>query len=92
MSRTYFAFKIVQGGQQIASGSAPDLATAQREAGHYWLMYRQDGPCEAFIRRPRSRTWLRMMVVGPQNPARAGVLDAERTKIEPEIQHKDEGL
>lgn len=36
-------FRVDQGDVTVAEGSAPDVATAHREAMHYAIMYAQDG-------------------------------------------------
>lgn len=48
-------FEVHQGGMVVAAGEAPDRDTAIREAGHYTMMYGQDGPAHAIVRRKRSR-------------------------------------
>jgi hypothetical protein len=37
-------FTVEQDGMEVASGEAPTEDEAKREAGHYALMYSQDGP------------------------------------------------
>jgi len=43
-------FEVEQAGQIVAEGSAPDKDGALREAGHYVMVYGQDGPCKAIVR------------------------------------------
>lgn len=38
------SFEIEQNGVIVASGDAPDAATAEREGFHYAVMFAQDGP------------------------------------------------
>lgn len=45
-----WVFEVEQDGKVVASGSAPDRDTALREAGHYVMMYGQDGDCQAIVR------------------------------------------
>lgn len=45
-------FEVVQDGTVVASGDCSDRDTAIREAGHYVMMYGQDGDCQAIVRRP----------------------------------------
>lgn len=48
--RERWIFEVMQGGQVVAEGDAPDRDTALREAGHYVMMYGQDGSCQAIVR------------------------------------------
>ena len=45
-------FEVVQGGMVVASGEATDRDTALHDAGHYVMMYGQDGEAKAIVRRP----------------------------------------
>lgn len=36
-------FEVTENGQWVAGGEAPDRESALREAGHYVMMYGQDG-------------------------------------------------
>lgn len=48
-------FEVIQDRAVVAEGEAPDRDTALREAGHYVMMYGQDGDCQAIVRRPGDR-------------------------------------
>lgn len=43
-------FQVMQGGIVVAEGDAPDRDSALREAGHYVMMYGQDGACSAIVK------------------------------------------
>ena len=43
-------FEVMQNGEVVADGDAPDRETALREAAHYCMMYGQDGPVKAIVR------------------------------------------
>lgn len=45
-------FEVVQDGMVVAYGECPSRETAIAEAGHYVMMYGQDGECSAIVRRP----------------------------------------
>ena len=49
MSR--WSFLVEQDGMVVASGDAPTEAEAKREAGHYAMMYAQDGPVKVSVKR-----------------------------------------
>lgn len=51
-------FEVIQFGMVMAEGSCPDKDTAIREAGHYTMMYGQDGECKAIVRRPGDKSGL----------------------------------
>ena len=44
-------FSVEQDGMVVASGEAPTEAEAKREAGHYAMMYAQDGPVKVSVKR-----------------------------------------
>jgi hypothetical protein len=48
MSR--WSFSVEQDGMVVASGDAPTEDGAKREAGHYAMMYAQDGPVKVSLR------------------------------------------
>jgi hypothetical protein len=50
----YGGFSIRQGGMIVAGGSGPYEAM-RREAAHYAMMYRQDGPVKVRVWRNRKR-------------------------------------
>ena len=51
MSR--WSFLVEQDGMVVASGDAPTEDGAKREAGHYAMMYSQDGPVKVSVKRFR---------------------------------------
>lgn len=51
MSR--WSFLVEQDGMVVASGDAPTEAEAKREAGHYAMMYAQDGPVKVSVKEVR---------------------------------------
>lgn len=58
-------FEVVQDGMVVASGAAPDHASAIAEASHYCRMYGQDGPCKAVVRKlgePKGKARLRKLL------------------------------
>ena len=46
-----YVFYVRQNGEVEAKGFCPDRETAEREAGHYAMMYSQDGPVKVSIRK-----------------------------------------
>ena len=48
------SFAVRQGGITVASGNGP-YDRIQREAAHYAMMYRQDGPVRVSVRRLKPR-------------------------------------
>ena len=70
------SFTIWQNGMTVAGGSGP-LEFVKREAAHYALMYRQEGPIKVVIRRhrPRRKT-VRELPTAP-SADRAAVGDGE---------------
>lgn len=44
-------FEVIQDGMVVAEGDCSDRDTALREAGHYVMMYGQDGEVKAIVRR-----------------------------------------
>ena len=48
MSR--WSFLVEQDGMVVASGDAPTEDGAKREAGHYAMMYAQDGPVKVSVK------------------------------------------
>ena len=48
MSR--WSFLVEQDGMVVASGDAPTEDGAKREAGHYAMMYSQDGPVKVSVK------------------------------------------
>lgn len=62
-------FEVIQDGMVVAEGSCTDRETAVHEAGHYVMMYGQDGECKAIVRRPGERRALvakRRMLAEPR--------------------------
>jgi hypothetical protein len=51
MSR--WKFSVEQDGMEVASGEAPTEAESKREAGHYAMMYAQDGPVKVSVKEVR---------------------------------------
>ena len=45
-------FEVIQDGMIVAGGETLDQDSAIREAGHYVMMYGQDGECTAIVRKP----------------------------------------
>lgn len=48
-------FELEQGGMVVVSGEAPTRALADREAGHYAVMYSSEGPVKVrvFQKKPK---------------------------------------
>lgn len=48
-------FRIIQDGQPVAGGDAPDRKTAMREMIHYAMVYGQDGPVTCQMRTGKNK-------------------------------------
>lgn len=63
-------FEVIQDGMVVASGDCTDRDTALREAGHYVMIYGQDGECKAIVRKPGDRKALvaKRRLIGENTP------------------------
>lgn len=52
-----YQFEVWQGGLMVVQGYAPDEETAIKEAAHYGMVYRQDGPVEVIVRPTADSLW-----------------------------------
>jgi hypothetical protein len=60
VSEERWRFRIIQDGDIVASGDAPDFGRCMSEASHYDMVYGQDGPVKVQVRTGRER-WKDML-------------------------------
>jgi hypothetical protein len=64
-------FEVIQDGLVVAEGSGPDRQRVTSEANHYVMMYSQDGPVNAVVRKPGEKQGLaekrRLLALPPRS-------------------------